>query len=129
MTDPMQEFQEARDQVVDVETDASGQVRRALFLWAFRWAIGFGLIWAVTAWTGRFGWLWTAGLILAALSLILTLAFRILILRKAQAAQMKLDDLTRLLEQQERNGGPSPQRPDTLDTSQGTDPEIPNGKL
>ena len=24
MTDPMQEFQEARDQVVDVETDASG---------------------------------------------------------------------------------------------------------
>lgn len=106
MTDPMQEMQEARDQVADVDTQVSYHVFRALVTWTIRWTIGFGLIWAVTALTGRFDWLWTAGLIVAALSLVLTLVFRVLMVRKVRETQMKLDKLTRLIEEQEREDRP-----------------------
>ena len=51
----------------------AGLIKRSLILWAIRWTLGFLIIWAVTAWSGRFEWLWTAGLIVAAISLVTTL--------------------------------------------------------
>lgn len=129
MTDPMQEMQDARDELREVETSLSYHIFRALIGWAIRWTIGFGLIWAITAWTGRFDWLWTAGIIVALISLATILFFRIWFFQKTQATQLKLDQLAQLIEEQEAESGPSPAPGDSLDTIQEHHPENPNGKL
>ena len=106
MTDPIQEMQEARDEIHAVEDTLSYHIFRAVVGWTVRWIIGFGLIWAITAWTGQFDWLWTAGVIVALISLATILAFRIWFYRKTRQTEMKLDQLTRLVAEQEREDRP-----------------------
>ena len=77
-------------------------IKRSLILWAIRWTLGFLIIWAVTAWSGRFEWLWTAGLIVAAISLVTTLGAHFFMQRKfasveqsRQRLEAELADLDR----------------------------------
>lgn len=93
-TDPLQDDEEtdaetiarvtaeARAASEEIGLDYERMIARRLLLWVIRWIIGFALIWAVTAWTGRFGWLWLAGFIVAILSLMVTLGAQAFVSRR-----------------------------------------------
>lgn len=77
-------------------------VRRSLIRWAAGWSIGFVLIWMVAAGKQGFAWLWTAGAVMAILSLGLTLLAQWLLYRKIRQTSEKLARLETLLD--ERDG-------------------------
>ena len=91
----------ARADVDAIGANVSALVTRAVIMWAIRWTIGFALIWAITAWTGRFGWLWTAGIVVAGLSLAITVAFQIFFARKLRETHAQLDRMNQALDDYE----------------------------
>lgn len=94
------------DELGQVQKGASNMVARALILWAVRWTIGFGLIWAITSWTGRFDWLWVAGLIVAGLSLATTLYWQVALARQASRTKAKLQELEELVAEMDEDDRP-----------------------
>lgn len=99
MTKDHKEAEEFRAEAAIAEVGVEYQTTRALVLWAVRWTIGFAIIWAITAWTGAYSWLWTAGFIVAVLSLVVILAMRILFQNRLRSTHAKTDELNKTLDE------------------------------
>ena len=80
-------------QIDEIDRGLTYHLARALIGWAIRWTIGFGLIWAITAWTGRYEWLWTVGIVVAGAFLILVLGFRIWMHVQSKRGRRLLDKI------------------------------------
>lgn len=89
------------DELDRIEGDFNTLARRAAIMWAIRWAIGFLMIWAITAWTGKYDWLWTFGYIVAALSLGFTILAQWLISRKVARTREKMAKLQDALDEED----------------------------
>ncbi len=92
---PPQLLDDMADDLDVVKRNFSRNIQETFLKWAIRWMIGFGLIWAVTAATGRFSWLWSLGIIVALASLAFNVGANFLLrqrLRQARDTRDKLGD-------------------------------------
>lgn len=83
----------AQSELDRLQTRTSELVTHALVLWVIRWTLGCALIWAITSWTGRFDWLWTAGIVVAFISLVVTISFKVFFVRKIGETVARLQTL------------------------------------
>ena len=81
------------EELPQIRENFSELIKRAIITWTIRWVIGFAIIWAVTAMTGRFDWLWVAGIVVAGVSLMFTLATHVIIQRKFASITAKAAEL------------------------------------
>lgn len=93
----MSDIDTNRDVLTALDAVISTETRRALIIWALRWTIGFAIIWAVTAWTERFDWLWWVGAVVAGTSFAWTVWLRLLVGRRVTRLNHKLDELDDIL--------------------------------
>ncbi len=93
----MADIDSNRDVLTALDAVMFSETRRGLIVWTMRWTIGFTIIWATTAWTGRFDWLWWAGAAVAATSLAWTAWLRLVVARKITRLNHKLDELDDIL--------------------------------
>ena len=80
-----------------IEGDFNTLARRAAVMWALRWSIGFLMIWVITAWTGQHAWLWTFGLVVAAVSLGVSILAQWLISKRVAQSREKMARLQHAL--------------------------------
>ena len=89
------------DDLDRIEGDFNTLARRAAVMWAIRWTIGFLMIWAITAWSGQYDWLWTFGYIVATVSLGFTILAQWLMARKVGQTREKMAKLQDLLDDED----------------------------
>ena len=89
------------NEVADLKANYDQHFRRGMKLWAIRWTIGFGVIWAVTGYTGDHAWLWIAGIAVASLSLTVNIGMKLSLDRKVREAEQKKAELDRAIREGE----------------------------
>ena len=75
--------------IAEVRSDLRIFVKRRMFTWAVRWAIGFGVIWVTVTYFPNLSWLWGAGGVLAFVSLVSILVGLRLIHRRLNQAEQR----------------------------------------
>jgi divalent metal cation (Fe/Co/Zn/Cd) transporter len=92
-----------------VSADLAQSVHRRLCLWGVRWVIGFCVIALIVYWVPRLSWLWWAGGVVAALSLVTTLVMHFILRRKIAAVQSSIAEMDRLVAESDQavSGGGS----------------------
>lgn len=112
------EARSARGDMDALEHRFADVVRGRIVMWAIRWTIGFGIVWAVTSWTGQYYWLWIAGAVVAVISLAINVGFLWFMNQQFSQTADRVTDLENAL-------------PDDhlAEADQTKESEIPNGKL
>ncbi len=83
--DPEQQRRMAEDMdasLDQIERETSAFMKRLVQRWAIRWAIAFAIIFALTRLVDWLDWLWWIAVPIAALSLIVPLAFRRFLMKR-----------------------------------------------
>jgi len=85
-----------RSELDEMRKTLAGSVRRRLILWAVRWVLGFAAIAAVVHFYPTHSWLFWAGAVVAALSLIVTLSIHAFAKRRLDVGKRRLDEYERI---------------------------------